>query len=267
MRERDRIAGFKEVIERFCVSNPLNRLVRHFSENTGETVAEQFADTERRETILNRYRRVLESKGYSRFSVLTTRYDESAASIALYAGDVAGGLVAKLVPGDHLPSVGYTYPLVLPAYERVRVEGESQTVLDFYPWVDTRNITENDVETMRKLLAAKGLAFNNGDDRIANVGKLRNGSLCVLDIGAVHWVSPEAEKNSKTDIMEWWNKLYSLYPIYESGVLPPQTEQTSFVIPPIQPPVEVIGKGNLGESRQVHGSALMQAIGWLFGNK
>ncbi|GAB5389666.1 MAG: hypothetical protein Alpg2KO_26340 [Alphaproteobacteria bacterium] len=169
---------------------------------------------------------VLKDWGMSRFIPLAGAGSNCAISMPLYAGD---GMVVKITPDGYDSTEDA--PGQLPAVRRILVEGDPDTyAVSLWPYVSPAPMGEYAVETMRKRLAEQGFRFANGDDRADNLGQLPDGTLCVLDNGAVQHL-PGRQVDPNQAILDWRAKLAGLYPRLYGTAFPvtiTQTEYTSF---------------------------------------
>jgi len=128
-----------------------------------------------------------------KFILLSRSVRQSSAAVALYAGD---GLVIKITEKSYheprirpqgLPPIGRTY----------EVKGNSKTFeIGIFPWVNNKDVNDNDVKEMRAILEKNGLEFQGGDARTDNIGKLADDkTLVVLDGNAVEFIDDKYEKS------------------------------------------------------------------------
>ena len=159
----------------------------------------------------------LEKYNAHRFIPLVTTASEANVAIALYAGE---GIVIKITKSTEFSgtrgaiSGAYTaLPYVLPPITSTNI---GEYTVEMFPWVNTFNITDKDVETLRVDLAKYNMAFHPKDAKPNNIGILPDGSLVVLDGDAVGVKDPTKPIPTYA-INQWLDKVYSEFgPLYRA---------------------------------------------------
>ncbi len=165
--------------------------------------------------------KALAEMGQTRFINLARSYQDSRVALALYAGN---GIVAKIIPADHLPTSRAIY--YLPAIKRIDVQTERQKFkIKFYPWVSGRDVDEKSVERLGAKIADLGLSFTEGDGHPRNVHCLPDGRRTLVGIDSYMY---RGTVEDLTLIDAWHAYIHELFPIYKTGEIPPQTKDTDF---------------------------------------
>lgn len=176
----------------------------------------------------------LHDMGQHRFVSMVNRDDKTGIAVPLYAGD---GIVTKITESSHACG-REVFPLVLPPFKERLVRCKDHVgdiAIESFPFVERRSVSEADVGIMRRQLAAYGLGFRDGDDRPDNLGRLPNGSLVVLDGGAVMQTKWDAATNEliARGKREWQDVMLRTYPaLYAPGADYSQSDITSFALRP-----------------------------------
>lgn len=202
---------FLHVLGNAGASNPLNKTI---------------ASLENNEKTILRIRDVLRNMGQDKFINLSRSYKQSAAVLAMYAGN---GIVTKIIPKADL---SHTRDVIyhMPAITSVEVSGEKcDYVIKTYPWVSGHGIGQGDVEEFRAIIKSVGLEFNGGDDRPKNVHRLpdKKGTFVGVDSNMYH--ETEGGMNISPELRQLWHSyIHHLFPIYALKSVPAQTKETNF---------------------------------------
>lgn len=157
---------------------------RYIGGDLADMVAAQAATT-KHSNLISKIESAFAKWNVKKFVPLITRSMEANVAVAMYAGD---GIVAKITKATEfsgarpMPGVYTPLPGVLPPIASVNVDGY---VVEVFPWVNTKNIDQRDVEKMSAFLAERNMKFYEKDAKPNNIGKLPNGDLVVLDGNAV----------------------------------------------------------------------------------
>lgn len=171
----------------------------------------------RQEKLLTAIAAELEKYNAHHFIPLVTTASEANVAIALYAGD---GIVMKITKSTEfsgtrgsIPGAYTALPYVLPPITSTNI---GEYTVEMFPWVNTFNITDKDVETLRDDLAKYNLAFHPKDAKPNNIGKMPDGSLVVLDGDAVG-IKDSSKPVPTYAINQWQDKVYSDFgPLYRA---------------------------------------------------
>jgi hypothetical protein len=175
--------------------------------------------------------KALRKMGQTKFVNMVNDRDQAAISLALYAGD---GVVTKITPVEYASSE--KLPLVLPAFRAERVDcGDAigSFMIQNFPYLDVSSVTQQDVKDMSARLESHGMKFRDGDARPDNIGRLPDGSLAVLDGGAVQLKDGYDRELLHRQAAEWEQKIQALYPMFNgAGAEFSQSEKTDFAMAP-----------------------------------
>lgn len=162
--------------------------------------------------------------GQTRFINMNAGTQEARISLVLYAGD---GNIVKIMPRSYS---GNDYALQVPAVSERTVETDTRSyVIRTYPYILSRAITEQDVETMRRTAGALGMEFNPGDDTPRNLIALPDKEGTLASIDADTFRTKRDGLNHGPELVEAWRDyIAELFPVYKQGELPPQTANTKF---------------------------------------
>lgn len=199
--------SFLETYNNICPSMGLNESVRRL---------------ERDEEAVFAIQRLLKEAGQTRFVPLVKRSPDAMISLPLYAGN---GVVIKIIPQSYSDNSRCSL-FKLPPITVDSVSGKDHDFLiKTYPWLSPRGITRESIEHMREVLGSLGLKFNDKDDQPRNIHRLpdKNGTLISVDEDIYHGnlINPLL-----SDV--WLDYVHSIFPIYEEGVIPPQSDKTDF---------------------------------------
>jgi hypothetical protein len=165
----------------------------------------------RQEKLLAEIAAEFEKHNAFQFIPLVTTASEANVAIALYAGD---GIVMKITKSTEfhgtrgaIPGAYTALPYVLPPITSTNI---GEYTVEMFPWVNTFNITDRDVETLSHDLAKYNLAFHPKDAKPNNIGKLPDGSLVVLDGDAVG-IKDRTKPVPTYAINQWLDKVYSQF--------------------------------------------------------
>ncbi len=189
--------------------------INHFSDELQALVAASQAAGKTASTI-NDLQGEMQRLNAHRFLPLVSCANEANVAIALYAGD---GIVMKITKSSELknsnPENGNYKPTpgVLPPITRTEIDGY---MVEMFPWVNTFDISNKDVEKMEAFLGRHGLAFNFKDAKTNNIGRMPDGTLVVLDGDAVHAI--DARKPPAAHATEqWMHKVHEQFgPLYHA---------------------------------------------------
>ena len=176
----------------------------------------------------------LHDMGQHRFVSMVNHLDKTGIAVPLYAGD---GIVTKVTTSSHACG-REVFPLVLPPFKERLVRCKDHVgdiAIESFPFVERRSLGEADVGIMRRQLAAYGRGFRDGDDRPDKFGRLPNGSLVVLDGGAVMQTKWDAATNEliARGKRDWQDVMLRTYPaLYAPGADYSQSDTTSFALRP-----------------------------------
>lgn len=170
------------------------------------------------------------------FVPMVTSSKQANIAAVFYAGD---GIVVKVterrfLPTEHRPfQGGFTVmPDVLFPMHSVDI-GDYK--VEVFPWVDRKNITDDDVEIIKETMKKNNLEFSRGDGRPDNVGRLPNGRLVVLDGNAVQQIDYTIPIPTSS-INRWTQEVFNSFsPLYTSAqvdgkeipILIPESERSS----------------------------------------
>ncbi|PCI57069.1 MAG: hypothetical protein COB36_02020 [Alphaproteobacteria bacterium] len=167
----------------------------------------------------------LKDIGINRLGNLTKKSNEAMIALSFYAGD---GIVAKIIPADYFDKSDPIYNM--PPITSTRVETDSREyIVATYPWIDPGGVTKDEIEELREILKNHGMDFSKNDDDPKNVHRMpdQNGTLVGIDSNMY-----EDARNGNTPSPEikqaWREYIEELYPIYKSGIIPAQTQDTNF---------------------------------------
>ena len=167
----------------------------------------------------------LKDMGIRRLVDLTNKSSEAMMALSFYAGD---GIVAKIIPADSFDKSAPIYNM--PPIEETKVTTDSREyIVATYPWIPRGGVVQHDVEDLRETLRNQGMSFQQNDDSPKNVHRIpdQNGTLVGIDSNMY-----EGAHNGKTIAPElkqaWRDYIEELYPIYKSGIIPAQTQDTNF---------------------------------------
>lgn len=188
-----------------------------------ETVRLLYPDVKAQIQVIDELAQMKQTK----FINLVKHQDDARIAMALYAGD---GIVTKITPQGYGPTD--PLPFVLPALTRRRVEGTERSgefIIENFPCL-TVSQSEQDVKTMRGLLAGCGLVFAEQDDRPGNIGIMPDGSLAILDGNAVRMGNAERAVVA-AQLKTWNDKISHLYPeLYAPGYSYQQSPATNYTV-------------------------------------
>ena len=173
---------------------------------------------------------LLREMGLRQFVPLVKKSADAMISLPLYAGN---GIVAKIIP-QRYSDISRSVLFKLPPITVDTVEAEdTDFLIKTYPWISPRGVTRESVENMRQVLADLGLKFNENDDQPRNLHRLpdRNGTLISVDEDIYHG-------NQLDPVLSdaWLDYIYSIFPIYEEGTIPPQNDKTDYSFVSIHAP-------------------------------
>lgn len=178
-------------------------------------------DHESQPAIIN----ALKDMGINRLGNLTKKSNEAMIALSFYAGD---GIVAKIIPADYFDKSDPIYSM--PPITSTRVETDSREyIVATYPWIDPGGVTKDEIEELREILKNHGIDFSKNDDDPKNVHRMpdKNETLAGIDSNMY-----EDARNGNTTSLEikqaWREYIEELYPIYKSGIIPAQTQDTNF---------------------------------------
>lgn len=167
----------------------------------------------------------LKDMGIRRLVNLTNKSSEAMMALSFYAGD---GIVAKIIPADSFDKSDPIYSM--PPIEATKVTTDNREyIVATYPWIPSGNVAQQDVEDLREILRNQGMDFQLNDDSPKNVHRIpdQNGTLAGIDSNMYE----DARNGNATspELKQAWREyVEELYPIYKSGIIPSQTENTSF---------------------------------------
>lgn len=173
------------------------------------------------ETVLEIHR-LLRDMGQTKFVQMTRKSADAMVSVPLYAGN---GIVVKIIPQNY--SDRSTCSLFkLPPISVDTVEGKHcDFLIKTYPWLSPRGVTQASIDEMRMALYRVGLTFNENEDKPRNIHRLpdKRGTLISVDEDIYHGALTIPLLSEA-----WVDYVRSIFPIYEEGIIPPQTKDTDF---------------------------------------
>ncbi len=155
---------------------------------------------------------------------LTHSYEESAMSLAFYAGD---GIVTKVMRASEHDKSQPIYNV--PEISSTRLETElDNVVINTYPWVPGSFTPEHEIEQLRTKMQTVGLDFSNGDDQPRNFHKMPDKQGTLVGIDASMYTSAYNGKQHPEELKQYWRQyMETMFPVYREGVTP-QSAETSF---------------------------------------
>ncbi len=163
--------------------------------------------------------------GIRRLINLTQKSDQAMIALSFYAGD---GIVAKIIPQDHFDKSDPIYSMPPITSQKVTTD-DREYIVATYPWIAPGSVVRSDIEELREILQNQGMDFSENDDSPKNVHRMpdKNGTLVGIDSNMY-----EDARNGQTIDPElkqaWHDYIEELYPIYKSGIIPAQTQDTNF---------------------------------------
>ena len=173
----------------------------------------------------NKIAQYLNSIGQTRFINLTHHFDEARVAFALYAGD---GIVTKIIPKTFLGEKDMVYHLPSITSEEIDTVDHS-FVVNTYPLVNTKNITQFNVLSLGDKIHSLGLHFTEGDNTPRNVGRLPDTAQTLVGIDSNMFASNKGGNAiNEPLIRKWHSYIHELFPIYNKGAVPRQSDNTNF---------------------------------------
>jgi hypothetical protein len=166
--------------------------------------------------------RTLRDQGQRRFVPLVKISSDALASVPLYAGN---GIVFKIMAQScSTPSESTLFKL--PPITVDTVPGRNEDFLiKSYPWLSPRGVTRESLENLREVLESLGARIKPKECQPRNIHRLpdRFGTLISVDEDIY-----DGKPIDPVISDAWLDYIYSIFPIYEKGAIPPQDDQTDF---------------------------------------
>ncbi|MCB9975023.1 MAG: hypothetical protein H6856_05250 [Rhodospirillales bacterium] len=166
----------------------------------------------------------LRDMGQRRLISMNGGLREAMVSLVFYAGD---GNLIKVMPTSFK---GGDYPLQLPPVSERKVETDVRSyVIRTYPYIQSKEVSNNDVLLMKRTAEALGFEFNDGDDTPRNLMTLPDRDSTLVSIDADAFKTSRGGLNYGPDLYEQWLEYLSeLFPAYKEGEISRQTNETDF---------------------------------------
>lgn len=164
--------------------------------------------------------------GQRRFINLARKSSDSNIAWALYGGN---GLVFKVIPEDYANrSKSYLY--TLPPITSTPVKSVDRGyIINTYPYIKNNNVTEEDVEYMRGVIANAGLNYSPGDDAPRNLRRMPDKDSTITGIDDDMYSRKQGTAKQPQAIQELWTEyVHALFPIYKTQQIEPQNNSTDF---------------------------------------
>lgn len=170
----------------------------------------------------------LKDLGQSNFIILARKCLDAMETLPLYAGD---GVVFKVFPEKRKSQVR-EHIFTLPAITEDIVESDKDSyVIQSFPYVPKGGVKQEDIELLRQELENVGLEFTSNDGNERNIHRLpdSDGTLVGIDPDMVAYVFGNKSHEERAILDRQWKQyIRDLYPIYNVGAVPRQTENTNF---------------------------------------
>lgn len=167
----------------------------------------------------------LRDMGINRLGNLTKKSDEAMIALSFYAGD---GIVAKIIPADYFDKSDPIYSMPPITSTKVTTD-DREYIIATYPWISSGGVTQSEIEELREILRNQGIDFSKNDDSPKNIHRMpdKNGTLVGIDSNM--YENANNDQTINPDLKKAWREyIEEIFPIYKSGVVPAQTESTSF---------------------------------------
>lgn len=167
----------------------------------------------------------LKGMGISRLASLTNKSEQAMIALSFYAGD---GIVAKVIPADFFDKSDPIYSMP-PIEAKKVVTDDREYIVATYPWVSSGGVNQNEIEALKETLSNQGMKFSENDDSPKNVHRMpdENGTLVGID-SDMYQSTFNGKFPNPNKKQAWREYIEELYPIYKSGITPPQTDNTNF---------------------------------------
>tara|TARA_R110001592_G_scaffold20926_10_gene84669 strand:+ start:5027 stop:5803 length:777 start_codon:yes stop_codon:yes gene_type:complete len=167
----------------------------------------------------------LHEMGQTRLIPLTNRYKDARVALAFYSGD---GIVTKIVPSDFYDQQDTIYSLPPITSERIRGNNWDY-IVDTYPFVAKGKIKSEEVEDMRSRMQDVGLTFNNPWGEARNIHRMPDQNQTLIGIDSGMFIDAGNRNHISLELKESWKSYIStVFPIYENGIVSPQSADTNF---------------------------------------
>lgn len=167
----------------------------------------------------------LKEVGQTQFINLTHRYDEGKIALALYAGD---GIVTKIIPSDYFDKSEPVFSIPAITSETLNTE-ENRYLINTYPWLEPSPENNDTVRRMQAIIDDVGMRFQSGDGHPRNIHMMPDlrQTLAGIDSDMYH-VNPDGDAATPELQNMWRDYIETMFPIYKTGEIPKQTDETDF---------------------------------------